>query len=120
MVVGDSAGQLMPMFDRWSDSFQNRDVATSQFMHDLTRGLRCELQICRRLEPGQDAHFQLIKGLYDKPYFKPGEVNDPKLFQKALQSTLAELTPRLWQDGFVPDRVAVMSHQHRMLSLIHI
>ena len=43
LVVGDSAGQLMPMFDRWSDSFQNRDVATSQFMHDLTRGLRCEL-----------------------------------------------------------------------------
>jgi hypothetical protein len=114
IIMGDADGQLLPIFDRWSDSMRARDFYTSRFLYDLVNGLQCELKICRRLEPGQEEHFELIQSLYDKPYFKPGHPDDPKLFKQVLHDTVAELLLKFPPFEGIPDCAAVMSHQQRI------
>jgi hypothetical protein len=84
-------------------------------MHDLTNGLRCELSVCRRVKEGEMSHFDRVFALYDKPFFRPGQLNDPVLFKAVLNQILKEYDP-LFQPDLVdpPDVVATMSHQHRL------
>jgi hypothetical protein len=85
------------------------------------------LTICRRVEPGQEEHYYLVRSLYERPYFKPGHPDDPKLFKKTLEDTLAELMPKFRPFEYeektsegeviqrIPDCVAVMSHKTRIV-----
>ena len=47
MVIGDVAGQLLPISAQ-HDDFDYDNIADSDFMHDLCNGLRLELTEFRR------------------------------------------------------------------------
>ena len=39
VFVGDHEGQMLPMFDRWSDVMNGRNIVNSRLMYDLVNGL---------------------------------------------------------------------------------
>ena len=120
LLCGDWDGQLLPMFDRWGDVYNERGVLQSHLMHSMANGLSLKLTKCRRTLKDQ-AHFELVRALYEKSYFRPGEPVDEALFKEELQRTLTaymQIFPvkiRQHRCAGVPDCVAVISHRHRLL-----
>jgi hypothetical protein len=119
LLCGDWDGQLLPMFDRWGDVYNDRGVLGSHLMHSMANGLSLKLSVCRRTLKDQN-HFNLAPALYEKKYFKPGEPIDEEAFKKELKETLQQylvLFSDKTKDGLsaIPDCVAPLSHRHRLL-----
>ena len=120
LLCGDWDGQLLPMFDRWGDVYNQRGVLESSLMHSLANGLSLKLTKCRRTLKDQ-AHFYLVERLYKRKYFKPGEPVDEQAFKEELEATLQEymliFPVKSNSDGLccgIPDKVATMSHENRL------
>ena len=120
LLCGDWDGQLLPMFDRWGDVYNQRGVLQSNLMHSLANGLSLKLSVCRRTLRDQP-HYNLVAALYTRQYFRPGEPEDKAAFKEELEQTLREyltLFPvKTRRDGLVqgiPDCVATISHKHRL------
>ena len=52
IILGDFKGQLKPIYDRWQDAMDEKDIAKSQFLHEMCGGLEVQLTKYRR---GADA-----------------------------------------------------------------
>ena len=114
VIIGDFAGQLMPIFDRWGDAMQKHDIQNSDFMHGLCNGLQVHLTTCRRC-PDDLPHFNLVQSLYSKPFYKPGEAIDTELFDEELRTTLATFRPQFCMpENAVADITLTISHYMRM------
>ena len=48
ILVGDADGQRKPIFDKWQDAMNEKDIRKSQLVHELCGGLRLELSVYRR------------------------------------------------------------------------
>ena len=117
LICGDFDGQLLPMFDRWADVYNEKGILKSRILYDLANGLSCNLAVCRRTL-GDQAHFYAVKELYNRRYFRPGEPVDKDAFAKELRKTVAEYAAlyRIDYDPTPPpDVVATMSHKHRLM-----
>jgi hypothetical protein len=87
LLCGDWDGQLLPMFDRWGDVYNERGVLGSHLLHSMANGLGLKLSVCRRSLKDQP-HFNLVAALYEKNYFRPGQPVDDKAFKEELRETL--------------------------------
>jgi hypothetical protein len=119
LLCGDWDGQLLPMFDRWGDVYNQRGVLQSNLMHSLANGLSLKLSVCRRTAKDKP-HYGLVSALYTRQYFRPGQPVDEQAFKEELEQTLLEyltLFPVKSRNGLVsgiPDCVATISHKHRL------
>jgi hypothetical protein len=52
IIVGDADGQRKPIFDRWQDAMDTKDIRRSQLIHELCGGLCVNLSVYRRRRPG--------------------------------------------------------------------
>jgi hypothetical protein len=50
ILVGDADGQRKPIFDRWQDAMNKKDIRDSQLIHELCGGLRVHLMKYQRGE----------------------------------------------------------------------
>ena len=115
VVVGDFAGQLCPISDRWKDAMDRHGIQDGDFMHSLVNGLQIHLSTCRRLDKDDWPHFALTQSLYKKAFYKPGEPVDQDLFDEELRATLAELRPRFpMPPGGLADVTLTLSHWMRI------
>ena len=119
LLCGDWDGQLLPMFDRWSDVYNERGVLDSNLMRSLANGLSLKLSVCRRTHKDKP-HYGLVSALYERNYFRPGSPVDEKAFRAELEQTLREyivLFPLISRNGLfnvIPDCVATISHEQRL------
>ena len=114
VVVGDFAGQLTPIADRWSDAMQKHDIQDSGFLHSLVNGVQVHLTTCRRCAEDMP-HFELTKALYNKAFYKPGGLVNHELFAKELRMTIAELRPKFpMPEGGLADITLTISHYMRI------
>ena len=62
VLVGDADGQRRPIFDKWQDAMNSKDIRYSSLIHELCGGLRLQLTEYRR---GTDLDlFKTYTGLY--------------------------------------------------------
>ena len=62
IIVGDADGQRKPIFDRWQDAMDTKDIRRSQLIHELCGGLCVTLTVYRR---GADQElFDMYTSLY--------------------------------------------------------
>jgi len=107
IIVGDADGQRKPIFDRWQDAVDDKDIRKSSLIHELCGGLRLNMSVYRR---GVDQSlFDLFTCLY--PYAD----DDSKVPEIA--GYLLEAFP--WVSGPKPEQVCqtffVQSHKKRIL-----
>ena len=114
VIVGDFAGQLCPIADRWKDAAEQNSTQDSDLMHGLVKGLQIHLRTCRRC--AEDVpHVQLTQSLYGKAFCKLGEPINKELFAEELRTTVAKLRPKFpMPQESLADVILTVSHYTRI------
>lgn len=103
VAVGDFAGQMPPVFDRWADAMKLNDIQQSEFLKRLCGNLQICLTICRR-SADDEPHFRFYASLY--PF-----VDKPKVVSEQVARAVAEYKPL---DSSVSSAYICISHKKRV------
>jgi hypothetical protein len=105
IILGDFKGQLKPIYDRWQDAMDEKDITKSQFLHEMCGGLEVQLTKYRR---GTDA---LLFKRYTN-FYQWADCKDRASVDMAVNE-MASFYP--YHQGKWIDHYVVMSHKKRML-----
>ena len=103
IIVGDADGQRKPIFDKWQDAMDAKDIRQSQLIHELCGGLRLKLSVYKR---GTD------QVLFDR-YFALYDIADDDAKVPQIVEQMRGLYP--YNANVACEFYFVISHKKRMI-----